>query len=233
MHALKPSDFADLYAKFNVPVTTFDCGAKCAPHNEYGIPFCCDTNHAIPSAYLPEWRFLKANTDLWHPWLDKDADETKRLRNQLPKGQILIECLGHTLCQRSFRSVTCRAFPFFPFISKSNEFLGLSYYWEYEDRCWVISHLDTVTPTYRDAFVNACENIFEYFPEEFSNFRYHSIIMRRVFGRQKRMIPLLHRDGSMYLITPKNGQIDRVGWADLPKFGPYEIADMLPFPEEK
>jgi hypothetical protein len=233
MHALKSSDFAEFYAKFDLPVTAFDCGAKCAPYNEYGVPFCCDTNHTVPSAYLSEWQFLETNTDLWRPWKDEDADQTKRLRNQLPKEQILIECLGHKLCQRSFRSVTCRAFPFFPYISKGNKFLGLSYYWEYEDRCWVISHLDTVMYTYRNAFVNAYENLFEYFPEEFGDFRYHSIIMRRKFGRQKRKIPLLHRDGTFCQITPKDGQLERVDWVDLPKFGPYEVADRLPFPDEK
>jgi hypothetical protein len=182
---------------------------------------------------MPEWRFLQANTDLWHTWQDDDPKVTKRLSSELPKGLILIECLGHKLCQRSFRSVTCRAFPFFPYISKGNEFLGLSYYWEYEDRCWVISHLDTVTPNYVQEFVNAFETLFENIPEEFGNFRYHSIIMRRVFGRQKRNIPLFHRNGNHYLVTPKNGQLDRIDRVDLPKFGPYAIADMLPFPDEK
>ena len=233
MHTLNPSDFAEFYAKFDVPIAGVDCGAKCAPYNEFGVPFCCDTDHAIPTAYFPEWYFLQANTDLWRPWQGEDSDETKRLSSELPKGQILIECLGHKLCQRSFRSVTCRAFPFFPYISKGNEFLGLSYYWEYEDRCWVISHLDTVTPNYINAFVNTYDTLFEVNPEEFGNFRSHSIIMRRIFGRNKRKVPLLHRDGNVYLITPKNGQIIRVDWADLPKFGPYEIADKLPFPDER
>jgi hypothetical protein len=233
MHALNPSDFADLYAEFDAPITVFDCGAKCAPYNEFRVPFCCDTSHAIPTAYLPEWRFLQANTDLWHAWQSDDPDETKRLSNELPKGQILIECLGHKLCQRGFRSVTCRAFPFFPYISKENEFLGLSYYWDYEDRCWVVSHLDKVTPTYIQAFVNAYETLFMHIPEEFGNFRYYSINMRRIFGRQKRKILLLHRDGYHYQVTPRNGQLDRIDSAFLPKFGPYAIADMLPFPDEK
>ena len=233
MNALEPYDFADFYAKFNTPITKFDCGAKCAPYNQYGVPFCCDTDHAIPTAYLPEWQFLQANTDLWHPWQDDDPDETKRLRSELPKGQILIECLGHKRCQRNFRSVTCRAFPFFPYISKENEFLGLSYYWEYEDRCWVISHLDAVTPIYVDAFVSAYDTLFEHIPDEFVNFRYHSIMMRRIFGRQKRNIPLIHRDGNIYLVIPKNGQLLYVDSAELPKFGPYEVAAMLPFPDER
>jgi hypothetical protein len=220
-------------AKFNLPITTFDCGAKCAQYNEYAVPFCCDNDHAIPTAYIPEWRFLKANTNLWRPWQGEDPDETKRLTSELPDGQILIKCLGHKLCQRSFRSLTCRAFPFFPYIAQGNEFLGLSYYWEYEDRCWLISNLDTVTPTYVDAFVNAYDTLFEYIPDEFGNFRYYSILMRRIFGRQKRKISLLHRDGNIYLVTPKDGQLTHVDWAELPKFGPYEVAAMLPFPDER
>ena len=233
MPEINPSDFAELYAKFDTPIAAFDCGVKCAPYNELGVPFCCDTSHAIPTAYMPEWRYLQKNTDLWHTRQGDDLEEAERLRNDLPKDQILIECLGHNLCQRSFRSVTCRAFPFFPYITKDNEFIGLSYYWDYEDRCWIISHLETVTHGYVQAFVNTYETLFDVIPEDFGNFRYHSIIMRRIFGRQKREIPLLHRDGNHYLVTPGNGQLDRIDKADLPKFGPYAIADMLPFPDEK
>ena len=114
MSELNPADFAKIYANFEAPITAFDCGRKCAPYNEYGVPFCCDTDHAIPTAYLLEWVYLEPNTDLWHLWEDDDPDETARLRAETPDGQVLIECLGHQLCQRGFRSITCRAFPFLP-----------------------------------------------------------------------------------------------------------------------
>ena len=226
------SDFTSLYASFDVPITAKDCGVKCAPYNEYGVAFCCDTNHAIPTAYREEWNYLQSSTNLWHLWEDVDPDETKRVRAEAPEGQILIECLGHKLCQRSFRSMTCRAFPFFPYITIGNEFVGLTYYWEYEDRCWAINHLDAVASAYAQAFVIAYEWVFENFPEELGNFRFNSILMRRIFGRQKRTITLLHRDGSSCMVTPKDGTLERVDLADLPKYGPYKVATLMPFPYE-
>ena len=232
MPALKPADFTALYANFATPITALDCGQKCAPYNEYGVPFCCDTGHAIPTAYEAEWDYLQPNTDLWHLWESDDPTETEELRAETPEGQLLIECLGHQHCQRNFRSITCRAFPFFPYLTRAGEFIGLSVYWRYEDRCWVISHLDAVTPAYVRQFVAAYEQIFTHIPGERENFRYHAIIMRRIFGRQKRSIPLLHRDGKVYTVRPKDGALTPVDPAALPKFGDYAIAAAMLFPDE-
>jgi len=232
MSELSSVDFAEIYSNFEAPITALDCGRKCGPYNEYGVPFCCDTDHAIPAAYLSEWAYLEPNTNLWHRWEDDDPDETERLRAETPEGQILIECQGHQLCQRGFRSITCRTFPFFPYITLEREFIGLSYYWEYEDRCWVINNLQVVTPAYVQEFLATFDRLFEHLPEELENFRYHSIIMRRIFGRQKRTIPLLHRDGGVFSFTPKDGSSKPVDPARLPKYGPYEIAALMPFPDE-
>ncbi len=233
MPDLKPANFAQIYASFDAPITALDCGRRCAPYNEYGVPFCCDTDHAVPTAYLSEWAYLQPNTDLWHPWEDDDLNKTQRLRADTPDGQILIKCLGHKHCQRGFRSITCRAFPFFSYITRAREFIGMSYYWEYEDRCWVINNLQAVTPDYVQQFVAAYDQLFKHIPGELENFRCHSIIMRRVFGRQKRTIPLLHRDGGTFTITPKDATLQPVDPASLPKYGPYEIAALMPFPDEK
>ena len=232
MPGTEPVDFASLYANFDLPITTLDCGKKCSPYNEYGVPFCCDTSYAIPTAYHLEWDYLRANTDLWHQWEAHDPAETTALQSETPESQTLIECLGHRHCQRNFRSITCRAFPFYPYISREREFLGLSYYWQYEDRCWVINHLDFVSREYVREFVAAYDWILENIPGEFENFRHHSIVMRRVFGRQKRTIPLLHRDGGAFTITPKDGGLQRVDLTRLPKYGPFEIAALMPFPDE-
>jgi hypothetical protein len=229
---LKSTDFANLYAHFEAPITALDCGKKCSPHNEYGVPFCCDTQHAIPTAYLSEWAYLEPNTDLWHLWEDDNPEKTKRLRAETPDGQVLIECLGHRLCQRGFRSITCRAFPFFPYITLERGFIGLSYYWEYEDRCWVINHLEVVTLDFMQQFIATYDHIFEQLPDELENFRYYSILMRRTFGRQKRRIPLLHRNGGIFVVTPKDGTREPIDPSQLPKYGPYEIAALMPFPDE-
>ncbi|HEX7973631.1 MAG TPA: hypothetical protein VF498_04410, partial [Anaerolineales bacterium] len=195
-----------MYSRFQAPITALNCGDKCAPHNERGVPFCCDTYHAVPTAYQAEWEYLQNHTDLWHLWESDDPEETAELQKQTPTGQVLVGCQGAKLCQRGFRSITCRAFPFFPYLTRSGEFIGLSYYWEYEDRCWVISNLHLVSPGYRAEFITAYEELFEKMPEERENFRYHSMIMRRIFGRRKRSIPLLHQNGGAYKVTPRNGR---------------------------
>ena len=232
MCAQQELNYVGLYAAFQAPIAALDCGMRCAPHNERGVPFCCDTRHAVPTAYQSEWEYLQANTDLWHLWQAEDEHQTQTLRAQAPDGQVLIECLGHTLCQRNFRSFTCRAFPFFPYVNLQGDFICLSYYWDYEDRCWVISNLDRVTPQYVAAFVKTYDALFARWPEERANFRHYAIVMRRIFGRRRRAIPLLHRNGGCYKIAPRNGRMRRVPVEALPKFGPYLIAAGLPFPDE-
>jgi hypothetical protein len=225
-------DFAALYAGFQAPIAALDCGDKCAPYNERGVPFCCDTRHAIPTAYREEWDYLKANTDLWHPWEAEDESVTHELVQETPGNQVLVECQGHLKCQRNFRTLTCRSFPFFPYIDKNKKFVGLSYYWEYEDRCWVISNLQVVSLEYRRQFCALYDVIFAHMPDELQNFQHHSEVMRRIFSRHHRAIPLLHRNGKTYKVSPGSGRMRRVTPADLPKFGPYKIAAELPFPDE-
>ena len=222
-------DFALLYADFNSPIMALDCGDRCGPYNERGIPFCCDLRHAVPSAYRAEWEYLKANTDLWKEWQGRDANETANLNEQAPEGQTLIACKGYAYCQRDFRSITCRSFPFFPYITRQGAFIGLAYYWEYETRCWVISNLRSITPQYLGEFIATYETLFRAMPQELETYRHYSGTMRRVFGRQRRAIPLLHRNGSLYKVTPRNGRMRRARAEELPHFGPYHIAAELPF----
>jgi hypothetical protein len=226
------TNFARLYAGFEAPIAAFDCGKKCAPYNERGVPFCCDTQHAVPAVYQTEWEYLENNTDLWHLWQGADPTQTEQLKDETPEGMLLLECLGHRLCQRGFRSLSCRAFPFFPYLDSSLDFIGLSVYWEYQDRCWVISNLQVVTGEYRQQFINAFDRLFAQMPGERDSYTHHSAQMRRQFARQRRTIPLLHRDGEIYKISPSTERMRRVQPENLPKFGPYKIAAELPFPDE-
>lgn len=232
MPGLKPEQIKALYAQFQAPITALDCGEKCAPYNERGVPFCCDTRHAIPTAYQAEWDYLRAGTDLWHLWESGDEHETQRIRAELPAGQVLIECKGHHACQRDFRAITCRAFPFYPYVSAEGEFIGLSYYWEYADRCWVINNLTVVTDEYRCEFIQAYDTLFELHPEEKENFRNHSQYARKVFEKKRRSIPILHRDGELYALSWRSERLRRLSAQRLPKFGPYALAAQLPFPNE-
>jgi hypothetical protein len=230
---MNESDFASLYSRFEPPIAALDCGERCAPHNERGVPFCCDLAHAVPTAYQAEWNHLQAQTTMWRPWQGRTAKETAQILAQVPDGQIPIACMGHTLCQRTYRSITCRSFPFFPYISRSREFIGMSYYWDYEDRCWVISNLNAVTLEYRSSFIAVYDELFERMPDEREAFRRFSSTMRRAFAQRGRAIPLLHRNGRAYKVTPRNGRLRRVDPAELPAFGPYQIARELPFPDEE
>ncbi|GAB4523577.1 MAG: hypothetical protein Fur0018_06410 [Anaerolineales bacterium] len=225
-------NFETLYAGFGAPIAAFDCGAKCAPYNEGGIPFCCDTRHAVPTVYLAEWDYLRKHTDLWHPWQAETPQETAELQAETPDGQMLVACLGHRACQRGFRSLTCRAFPFFPYLNSQAEFLGLSYYWAYADRCWVANNLQVVSEVYVRQFVAAYERVFAYFPQERENFMVHCAYTRETFIRRRRRIPLLHRNGLTYQISPRTERLHPVRPEALPKYGPYKIAAWLSFPDE-
>ena len=220
-----------LYDGFQKPITALDCGDKCAPFNG-GTPFCCDTCHTIPVAYPDEWRYLQANTELWRQWEAADPNETARLQQEAGPELILIECQGHERCQREFRSFVCRSFPFFPYFDSGDNLLGLTYYWEYQDRCWVISHLDAVTPAYQAEFMSAHRILFNAIPSERDTYRTWSADMRQEFASRSLPIPLLCEDGHTYEIDPHTEDLRRVRTKDLPKFGPYEVAARLPFPDE-
>lgn len=240
---ISPQDFRSIYDAFDAPIAAFDCGQKCAPYNEGGKPFCCDICVAVPTAYETEWDYLIRETDLWFAWdaktcADEDdteaeaAEELERLKGETPDNMILMECLGPAKCQRDYRALTCRQFPFFPYVDSQGEFLGLSYYWEYEEQCWIISNLDVVTDEYRRQFIQAFEFIFEHWPEELETYQHHSEVTRDEFNEKRRAIPLLHRNGYAYKITTHNERMRRVSLESLPKFGPYKISDALLFPEE-
>jgi hypothetical protein len=232
MDGITAEEFAEIYARFQAPLAALDCGQCCAPYNDGGAPFCCDTRHAVPAAYHAEWKYLQDNTDLWHLWEGRTPAETAQLKALAPEGQVLIACKDYKLCQRGFRSLTCRAFPFFPYITRQGQFIGLSVYWEYEERCWVINNLQVVSRLFREEFIQTFDNLFARLPEELEVFRQFSRRMRRVFGRRHSTIPLFHRNGSFYKISPRDGRGHRTSPETFHKYGPYKIAAQLPFLDE-
>ena len=223
---LGAEDFRSLYAGFNAPIAEFDCGKKCAPHNPSGKPFCCDICHAVPAAYKSEWNYLEQSTDLWHQWRGDECEgmsteEAARLKTETPRNMILLACLGPSRCEREFRALSCRQFPFFPYVTSDYLFLGLAYEWEFEAKCWVISNLSSVTPTYREEFIRTYDRLFATFQSEFDQYAYHSERMRDHFARQRRRFPLLHRNGKTYLVSPGSERLQRVDLDHLPRFGGY------------
>jgi hypothetical protein len=222
-------DIRRLYDTFDQPVTALDCGAKCAPHNPNGIPFCCDICQAVPVAYRQEWEYLQANTWMWHEWRgDECAAEPcdpSELTEQTPEHLALLACAGPDACQRSYRATSCRQFPFFPYITASDRFIGLAYDWDFETRCWVLSHLDQVTAEYRDEFIALYDDLFNHWEEEYESYANLSEDMRQHFITLKRRIPILHRNGGMYLLSPSSERLTRVSPGRLRRFGPYRTEE--------
>ncbi len=215
-----------LYDRFDTPVTDFDCGLKCAPYNPNRIPACCDICVAVPVAYHQEWAYLQAHTDLWHEWrgdecLSEPCDPAE-LRADTPDTMILLACRGPAHCQRPFRAMSCRQFPFFPYIDSRNRFIGLAYEWDFEPACWVISNLGAVAPAYRQEFVRFYDDLFAGWPDEFESYALLSEEMRAHFGDQRRRIPLLHRNGSDYFLSPTSERLSRASPAQFPQFGPFK-----------
>jgi hypothetical protein len=235
--SMRPADILPLYAGFDAPLAELDCGQKCAPYNG-GMPFCCDIHHTVPTAYPAEWIHLQSSTDLWQVWQPDNEGHRDQLQTEAGN-LILLECQMLTqsqhserTCRRDLRTFVCRAFPFFPYFNSQGELLGLSVYWEYADRCWVISNLHIVRHEFRTQFIDTYETLFTHIPDERAAYQYFSSEMRQEFQSRRRTIPLLHRDGRAYKISPATERIRSVEPDSFPKYGPYKIADMLAFPDE-
>jgi len=209
-------DFEKLYEGFSSPTTPLDCGKLCAPHNPSGKPFCCDICHAVPVAYKPEWQYLGSHTSLWHLWRgDECAEEPvdpAELLMDTPEHLLLLSCLGPKYCERDFRSVSCRQFPFFPYITSDFRFIGLAYDWEFLSRCWILSHLGQVTAKYRQEFIKTFDLIFSYWMDDFDSYAALSEETREHYQVIRRRIPLLHRNGGNYLLSPGDETLRKTIW---------------------
>ena len=218
-------DFGQLYARFNTSTTSLDCGLLCAPHNPSGKPFCCDICHAVPVAYHPEWAFLNSRTDLWHLWRGDECEtepvDPADLLDETPEHLLLLSCKGPAHCEREHRSLSCRQFPFFPYITSDYRFIGLAHDWEFESKCWVLSHLNQVTLEYRLEFVKTFDLIFSYWMDDFDSYAALSEEVRDHYRSLHRRIPLLHRNGQNYLISPISEKAERFDISGLKPHDPY------------
>jgi hypothetical protein len=228
---LTPTDLRAAYNGFDSPIAKFDCGKKCASHNPNGKPFCCDICHAVPAAYKSEWTYLRATTDLWHRYRGDECDDSSGPEadrtvtdSDLPSGMLPLACLGPAHCQRENRTLSCRAFPFFPYVTSDYRFLGLACEWEFESVCWVISNLAQVTDTYRAEFLRTFDYLLATFEDVFESYATHSERLRRHYASasRKRRFPLLHRNGRAYLVSPVSERMQRVEQNQLPRFGFYK-----------
>src|SRR5882757_886884 len=200
------SDFADLYANFNASVSRFDCGRKCAPLNG-GEPVCCSTQNAVPVVHKVEFDLLKSRTDLWSKFKPYDY-ATRQIVEELTNDCMAIHCKGARHCERDNRTIACRGFPFYPYITRQREFVGIGTYWVFEDRCWMMSNLEIVDAKFVSEFIATYVDF--------------SASARRVYSRWKREIPLLSRTGELMIVEPSSGEIRPGKKKDFPKAAPFD-----------
>jgi hypothetical protein len=221
-------DFRVIHKNFNAVTTPIDCGVMCAPHNPNGIPFCCDICSAVPVAYQVEWQYLKKSTDLWHTWRgDECAGEEnnrEQLLGQTPPHLRLLACKGPAFCQRDFRAVSCRQFPFFPYLTSDYRFIGMTYDWEFTAKCWVLSNLSMVTMEYRRQFFAAFDTIFSTWLEDMDSYIDLSAETRENYAAIHRRIPILHRNGEAYFVSPLSEHMARTPIHSFKAFHPYKDA---------
>ncbi len=216
-----PDTYRRIFKIFEAPVGKFDCGEKCAPLSG-GEPLCCSTGGAIPVANKAEFRFLRSRSDLWRKFTPMDA-AGRKVADELADNCMAMECKGVRHCERDNRSLACRAFPFFPYITREGTMLGLSYYWDFEDRCWLISNLEQVTVTFVRQAMAAFLLLMADDQDEFDVYKEHSASMRRVFSRWRQDIPVLTPDGDALSVKPKGAAVRRL--TTFYTHGPYQSAE--------
>lgn len=208
-----------IFKNFTANVVPLDCGEKCR-HLNGGIPVCCDVEQAVPIMDKSEFKLLRSRSDLWRKYRPPN-EHGEELVESLHHDCVAAECKGAQFCERDNRSLSCRAFPFFPYITKEGDFIGMATYWTFEDRCWVISNMKKVTQEFITEFHDVYEHLFENKPDEFDVFKDYSATMRRVFSRWKRSIYIVDRDKNFHAIQPKGAGMEKVKKSQLPAFGPY------------
>jgi hypothetical protein len=221
--ATTPDLYARIFAAFEAPVSRFDCGRMCAPRNG-GEPVCCSTAHAVPIVDRAEFAQLRSRSDLWRRYRPDDA-AGRKIVDELHGSCVAVECKGARACERENRSLACRAFPFFPYFPRgATRFVGLAAYWDFEDRCWVISNQGVVDRGFIAEFCAAFDLLFAEAPGERQEMIEHSATMRRVFTRRGAIIPLLGRDGEPLAVEPRSHVLRPASLDEFPRFGPYRAA---------
>jgi hypothetical protein len=211
--------FRDIHDRFNAAISRYDCGKWCAPLLN-GEPVCCSTRQAIPIVQRNEYKLLRQRTDMWHELKPYDAT-SRNIVKGLHEGCKAVECRGAAHCERQHRTLACRAFPFFPYFPRQGDFIGLATYWIFEDRCWMISHLEVVERDFVTEFCAAYQTLFDDDPDERDAMREHSAAMRRVFTRWKREIPLIGRDGGYLSVAPGTAAVRQAKVAEFKRQGPF------------
>ncbi len=165
--------------------------------------------------------FTRSRTDLWSKFTPYDY-ATREIVADLTPDCTAIHCKGARHCERDNRTIACRGFPFYPYLTRQREFVGIGTYWVFEDRCWMMSNLERVDRPFVEQFIATYEALFIKDPSEFNTYVEFSASARRVHSRWKREIPLLGRQGELLMVEPSSGAIRAGRRKDFPKANPFD-----------
>ena len=113
------------YRLLSVRMTDFDCGSKCAPEND-GVPYCCDREQVTPVLFSDEYRWHRERGAFWKKMPIKTKKD-KKLVEETCTYNVFSVCPGVKSCRRILRSLSCRMFPFEPFLDEEGAVIGLVY----------------------------------------------------------------------------------------------------------
>jgi hypothetical protein len=114
-----------LYRLLSVRMTDFDCGKRCAPQNN-GVPYCCDREKVIPVLFKDEYQWHRLQGVFWGK-MPVQTKSDRKLVEESCSYNVFAVCPGVQSCRRTARSLTCRLFPFEPFIDSKGYVKGLVY----------------------------------------------------------------------------------------------------------
>jgi len=86
----------------------------------------------------------------------------------------------------------------------------------------VINHLHLVRNEYRKQFIDFYDQLFSIWPDDMESYASLSDQMRIAFIERKKRIPILHRNGHSYLLSPKNEKLEKVDPNKYQKYGVYK-----------
>jgi hypothetical protein len=156
---LQEEDFEYLYKLLTAPIVDFDCGAICSLTNE-GVPVCCESDSVVPILYKNEYKYVSSKCSLWREFYP-ETKEDKKLIEESGYDDVLCICRGAKDCNREYRSMVCRTFPFYPYLDKKGNFLGLTYNYDFEGSCLLIGRPKIVNTEYIHQAIDAWKYIFK------------------------------------------------------------------------
>ncbi|MBN1115372.1 MAG: hypothetical protein JXA66_08530 [Oligoflexia bacterium] len=193
MIKLNEDDFRYLYNILDANITDFDCGAICALEND-GVPVCCEVNVVIPILYKNEYKYVNRHCKLWKRFKPENAHD-KRLIKDCGYDDIMAICRGHKDCNRNYRSMVCRTFPFYPFIEKNGNFLGLTYNYDFENKCILVGHPGMVNPVYIKQSLKAWNYVFDKDEAEYDAHYDLSRVIENKRRRKGKKIDIINTEG--------------------------------------